>query len=351
MRVERFDTETLEALARLTRSAYPESELSGLEYMRWQYTANPAGPPELHVVNSADEIISQFVAIPAVCKVADELVPVHLSLNTITHPDHRGHGYFTTLAGDAFQSLEKKDHAAIIGFPNLQSIRGFTEKLGYSQIGTLPFLIRPLRRTGMIHAFLFGRGRRKGDDLAFYLDAASVFRNKEWCCTTVDPSDIRFIKLLERLQAGRDCTLLRTADSIRWRYLDCPTRKYSLLAVSDNRESEFKAYLVVRAVELMGFRCGVIVDIGVLEESALALSLDVIAGKLRQQKMDLIVAACSVNTPEYDSLLHNGFFRIPDRFLPQPLRFIVRTSASHPAASVLNDFSKWFLTFGDYDVL
>ena len=124
-----------------------------------------------------------------------------------------------------------------------------------------------------------------------------------------------------------------------------------MLAIGDEKGSGISAYIVLRSVELMGMRCGVIADIGGLQVQPLKELISYSVRRFRESGMDAVVAACSPSCDEYTALRRAGFFHVPSRLLPQPLHFILHLTPGHTASEALSDFGNWFLTFGDYDVL
>ena len=67
------------------------------------------------------------------------------SLDTITDVDYRGKGLFIKLAKGVYQKAEKESIVLVYGFPNGNSINGFTKKLDWQVLDPVPFLIKPLK--------------------------------------------------------------------------------------------------------------------------------------------------------------------------------------------------------------
>jgi hypothetical protein len=196
---------------------------------------------------------------------------------------------------------------------------------------------------------------RKGGDTSFSLSVASVFRGDKWVVSVCDVSDERLTDLLDIVNAKRVLAGIRTSEYLKWRYLDCPTRRYTILSVTDAEEREFRAYAVVRGLELLGWKCGAVVDLGCRsnDESidALRFLLHVAMQKFQQESYALSIAACNTDNDEFEALRRAGFLAVPRFLLPQPLHFILKTDSSNVHSSLMQDFRKWFLTFGDYDVV
>jgi hypothetical protein len=345
----------LSRLLQLTRSAYGGAEISEERYLRWLYLDNPVGLPEIYVNEDEVGLTAQFVLSPRQFIFEGDQVSGLLSLNTITRPDCRGRGLFTGLGEEALAGLSGKQHRFVLGFPNRSSARAFTGRLAFLTLGHLPFLIRPLRWGPLLRSFVLRRHQRKGADVGFSVSPTSVFRGKTWAAGAISFSDPRLKDLLEAVQRKRICATLRSAEYLSWRYADCPTRNYTLLAVWDPSGEQLFAYAVVRGVELRGLKCGVVVDIGCREETsgseALGFLLNVILRLFKRERLDLAVAACSPGHQEYEGLTDAGLIRVPEKIHPQPLQFILRDLQADAGTSPYQRFENWFLTFGDYDVL
>jgi len=298
-------------------------------------------------------LTAQFVLQPRKFSVAGEIQLGSLSLNTVTRPDSRGKGLFTRLAKEGFEEWSKDGRGFVTGFPNKESIRGFTGALWYADLGTVPFLVRPLRWPTILKGILRRSRSRKGKDLDLVVPFSSVFRNERWTIRSLSFDDARLEGLLKEVNALHRCSTFRHPDYFRWRYASCPTRSYTLLAIFERDEKQLIGYAVLRGVELMGWKCGAVIDLGAREgeegREALRALMDLSVVRFRRAGMDLAVAACMTGYAEYEGLRHAGFIRVPDRILPQPLHFILRSTGSVPQPLI--DFGNWFLTFGDYDVL
>lgn len=64
-----------------------------------------------------------------------------LSLNTATHPDHRGKRLFTILAERTYQYAADNGYKFVIGVANAQSTHGFLKHLKFKLIGPLTFKV------------------------------------------------------------------------------------------------------------------------------------------------------------------------------------------------------------------
>lgn len=344
-------------LTGLATATYPGGELTNPDFLRWEYEKNPAGPAILSLDKSESTLNAQYVVLPWRFRMYGHETAGSLSLNTMTHPDARGRGLFKQLAMRTYDELESMGVGFTVGFPNRNSAPGFQRSLGFTTLGALPFLIRPLRWMSVMRRFITGSAERKGSSLELAVNPASVFRSKEWCVSVVNASfwDHRWDDFLQSFYSDKRIVSVRDASFMDWRYNQCPTRNYRVLVVTDNSESTVHGFVVLGAQELMGLKCGVLVDFGmrneVGSENAFGFLLHVAAHRMKAGRMDAIVSACNASCLEYGMIKRSGFIRIPERLLPQPLNFIYRRHGKEASRSAIPPFSDWFLTFGDYDVL
>ena len=64
-----------------------------------------------------------------------------LSLNTATHPEHRGKRLFTILAEKTYEYAAENGYKFVIGVANAQSTHGFLKHLKFKLIGPLTFKV------------------------------------------------------------------------------------------------------------------------------------------------------------------------------------------------------------------
>lgn len=131
---------TPEALARyeqLLLACFPGSDKFKPAYLSWLYDQNPDGKVVGYDAWEGDQLAAHYVTVPATAHVAGEDTKVLLSLNTATHPDHRGKGLFPKLADATYKAGAEQGFDACYGVANANSTPGFTKKLGFQLIEPL----------------------------------------------------------------------------------------------------------------------------------------------------------------------------------------------------------------------
>lgn len=113
------------------------SDKFSYEYLKWQYADNPIGPIVGYNAYLDDLIVAHYVAMPIYMLIEGNKTLGLLSLNTATHPDHRGKRLFSILAERTYQYATENGYKFVIGVANANSTHGFLKNLGF-------YLVAPL---------------------------------------------------------------------------------------------------------------------------------------------------------------------------------------------------------------
>ncbi len=348
-RLGEFTDPDFSRLIRLTESAYPGREISDAAYLNWEYSKNPDGKALIQVALLGEKFVSQYVTIPHKYQAEGILLPGTLSLNTLTHPMHRGNALFPKLAEFVFEDCKRKNIGFTIGVPNANSYPVFVEKLGFKALGRVPFLMKPFRPQSLLWNLFTKKRLKQGGDLDLLPE--SVFSSNHGGISVFNPQqdDKLYEVFLKKFMQEKKVATYRSLDFIRWRYLDIPLRKYHLF--KSVQDGKMNALAVFRAREIYGLRCGILMDFICTDEFKSADQLFGFFTEICQANdIQLIISAMQTGTREFNFLKKNGFYKVPERFLPQQLDIILRLHREGPDTEILKDFKSWFFTFGDYDV-
>lgn len=143
-RIEQVKTDeaSLNEILQLMRLAFEgHAEKFNLDYMRWQYADNPVGKIVGFNAYMGDVLAAHYVTMPIYMNIDGQKTLGVLSLNTATHPEHRGKRLFTILADKTYQYAAENGYKFVIGVANAQSTHGFIKHLGFKLIGPLTFKI------------------------------------------------------------------------------------------------------------------------------------------------------------------------------------------------------------------
>ena len=354
-----FDvTQSLDDVIELLRSNYGEIQISNRDYLNWEYLKNPNGLPVMVVaLSEIGEIVGQYVVIPVKYVFKGKIILGSLSLNTLTRADYRGKGLFTLMAGKTFEECARKKIHITIGFPNPDSFQGFVKKLNFQHVGNTSVLFSPLNPVKILMKKLFKfREIKYGEELPIRDERNKIcFEKNGYVISEFNLDDdhnayrlfLNEFKLLHTFMTYRDIPYLR------WRYLEIPKRKYRMIKVTKNKR--FLGYCVLRGRRVFGLNSGFITDICSLNDKDAKDGMNTLIAFIKKLflKNNMDIAGCLVleHSNEYKLLKEKMFFKLPKRFLPHDGPVICRMNSPIKELQELTDFTSWFLTFGDYDVM
>jgi len=347
----------------MTSEYYGDSWISNSDFLKWQYETNPAGPAVIQLARDVEtnQLAGQNVVIPMRFKTTDKPINGTLCLNILTREAYCGQGIFTGLAEPVYKDCVEQGLEFCYAFPNPNSYPGFIRKLGFTDIGSVPLLLRPLNPKALVQ-------KKLGSLLAplalpfhllFGINDRSDTRYEVYPLTESNLSE--FNVFWTKIQHKYPLMGIRDADYIRWRYFDIPLRDYQIYGVREKSGSTLLGYIVGRCTEVAEMDSGMIVDF-LVDPSHPAAGSVLVNRLLRffvDQKMELAGSLMLPHTEEFGFLKANSFFTCPKFLEPQPFRVIYRRFSSlkgDPKEGEKNDdpflqLNQWFLTMGDYDVI
>ena len=289
------DAVDLQRTARLLEVVFPGSDTATVPYLDWQYGSNPAGTVVETNLDDDEGRSGHYAVIPVTLSDAGVAVPAALSLNTAVHERARGGGVFVKLAAETYDRAEARGIKAIVGVANANSTPGFTRRLGFEVLESLPARIWPVR--------LAGRGAE-----SVVADASVLGDDAFWA---------RLEPLLAAPASGMAFAWDRA--SLTWR-LSSPRGPYAVHLVDG-------AAAVSTVSRANGLRVAVI------------LKLLPAGGVGRSAARALIGAACRHHravAAVHAGIVHPDTPRgipLPERFKPSPLNLIYRTLGTDGGAS------------------
>lgn len=129
--------EDLAATLGLMALGFPGAQKFSLDFLRWQYYANPLGAPLISNVWAGDELVGHLTGIPISVMLRGEERLVTLIMNIAVHPAQRGRALIKTLTEHVIALSAAAGHAGVIGVANQNSVAAFEHKLGFQNIAAL----------------------------------------------------------------------------------------------------------------------------------------------------------------------------------------------------------------------
>lgn len=139
----KVDDVSLEEIQQLLQLVFESrAKKFSLDYLKWQYADNPAGAIVGFNAYSNDGVLAaHYAAMPIYMLINGQKALGLLSLNTATHPEHRGKRLFSILAEKTYEYAAQNGYKYVIGVANANSTHGFIKNLKFKMIGPLTFKV------------------------------------------------------------------------------------------------------------------------------------------------------------------------------------------------------------------
>lgn len=184
------------------------------EYFLWRYMNNPVDDLLVCVAIDKGKVIANYAVSPCILLRDNKEIKSALSLNTMTHPDYRGLGLFTSLAAKLYEYMKENEYEMVWGFPNYLSHRTFISKLQWKDIYEIPMMILETKNIKDMY------GVKWKTDNSFTLDYSEV-------------------QMEEKL-----ISVKRSREYLHWRYYLNPLDQYTNFVIEEN--SIVTSYMIVK---------------------------------------------------------------------------------------------------------
>jgi GNAT superfamily N-acetyltransferase len=333
------------------------------EMLAWQYADNPTG--ELFVdfalaPGPAGDLAAIYATLPVRIRIAGQVALATQSVDTITDAGFRGRGLFVKLARTTYARAAAAGAKLVYGFPNGQSAHGFFERLGWTTLDPVPFLIRPLHTRYLVERLKLGAYARFVPDLPLFVSLEPIVSRlggplgRRGRIESIARFDERATALWHAIAGDALVAVERDARYLNWRLVDKPSEKsserYDNAAVVDgDRLAAFASHCVK---DKHGGRIGYLMEALARpgERGALRSLVSRALADMTRQGADVALAWCLPHSPSYRVLLAAGFVPFPERYRPIELHAGVR--AFDPSlASTVADRARWYLSYLDSDTV
>ncbi|WP_271765495.1 GNAT family N-acetyltransferase [Aquimarina algiphila] len=131
------DKTSIKEVTDLLRITFPHAKKYTEAFISWQYIDNPVGEMMGYNAYAGTTLAAHYALMPIKAKIFGKEEKGLLSLNTATHPEHRGKRLFPRLASESYKDAADKGFSFVIGVANAQSTPGFLKKLDFQLIRML----------------------------------------------------------------------------------------------------------------------------------------------------------------------------------------------------------------------
>jgi len=294
-----------------------------LAHWTWKFAKNPFGNAVIKLMFNDDMLIGHYAVMPMDVQIRSKLVKAVLSVNTMTHPDYRGHGIFPYLGEETYRDCEQKGFKFVYGFPNRNIYRSRVEKLEWKGFGKMTALHKELgvQASGEL-------GRRD-----------SIY--------PIEKFDERINSLWNKIKDNYGVIVARTQEFLNWRFAEHPTVKYAKFIFQDGSK-QILGYLVLKTYANGDEVKGHIVDMLCINEKDIVKNF---LGYAYNYFVERGIKKLSCWAPEgsfYAQVLkQEGFIRKEFEAY-----FGVRTfNREDKLVRNVEHIANWHLTMGDLDVV
>lgn len=320
------------------RSLFPGEPDKAPDLLSWRFRDNPHGPAKFAVAMNGDDPAGMIALVPTRLTNAQGSQG-YQAIDAAVHPLQRGKGLFVRMGAAAQEQLGGD---ILWGFPNANAAPGWYGRLGWTNFGAVPLLMRPLRSSFLLarlHRSLrsidFNLVRSRKSDAYVYNDGAQLAHD--------------FDVLWRRISPGYGVAVDRSGDWMRWRLFDKPGADYRCVGVGKDT-GEIDAFVASRVVDKHGSRlCYVMEAVSQTgREKSLSTLLRAELGRAARGGAEAALAWCPRNSPNYRSYRRAGFVPVPARLRPIEINFGAKALHTEASAAARQG-AKWYVSFLDSD--
>ncbi len=356
----KFTSDKMLEMLSMTKEYYgEENDISKADFIEHEYFQNAAGNAFIKLAYDEEKqvLAGQYIVIPARIKVGTKVCPVVLSLNTLTREAYRGQKIFISLAEEVYQECAENGYRFCYGAPNPNSHPGFLRKLGFKDVMVIPLFLKIIHPSILVREKFHNRFLEVLAKLPDRFFKPGRVEKNVHSTTGMTVQEIHsenvslFDDFWKKIQDKYHAIGVRNAEYIKWRYLDMPHRHYRIFMAVEKGIP--KGYIIGRITNVAGMKCGMVVDFLVEKDhdgTGLAL-IHTMETFFYIQGVGLLGCLMQKHFEEAVCLKKAGFFICPRKLEPQPFAIIYRELTPDAALETIDDFSQWFFTMGDYDVI
>jgi GNAT superfamily N-acetyltransferase len=352
--MKQYSPDDKEGVFQLSATVYGEP--FDEEEWTWSYENSPLRPARIYLAESEGRIIGLRIFPYREVKVRNDVFISVLAVGGMVHPDFRRRGIWSALMRDGLESLRSEGIHLALSFPGTHrhSYVGF-RKMGWSDLGTIPLLVKPLRLDGFLSKLVRSERVRSSTGRLSRFLARSYPRKRppqagDLSIERIQSFDDRFDLLWEEASRQQMASVVRDQRYLNYRYRDRPGDKYVVFAAYRGRE--LAGYVVVRrALQMLDLSIGLIMEIETMGKTDVArfLLYEAISA-LDEEGVDGVGCLMMQHSPCYRVLRQGGFFPVPGRFNPRDYHPVVEADPSKFSRAVMADRGNWYFTWGDFDV-
>lgn len=319
-----------------------------IKKVEWQFFENKL--PNDFVVIAKDSVKSRTAGIYAMSPVnfqinGDTFLGAQ-SLDTITDINYRGKGMFTNLANLSYKKGEEKGLRLVYGFPNGNSIHGFSKKLAWQVLDPVPFLIRPLNTKYFTKKIKYTRWI-PNINLSMFIGKSNPSNNIVEEFSFPEQVNLLWNNFSEHIKVS----VKRDKSYLDWRYIKKPNENYKILHSYD-KNNNYQGFIVYCIKEKHDGIIGYIMEL-IYEPSKTEVGVELLKKAIediKDKKADTILTWCFDFSPNYMAFKKCNFFNLPEKLRPIELHFGARIFDSKDQ-NIIIERANWYLSYSDSDTV
>lgn len=319
---------TDEIVATFARSGLQRGQ-DGAAEIAWTFGSNPA---PFAVARIGDEIVGISAYIQHRMTVGREVCSGFQAVDSFVFPAARGRGIFARLATAYEDHLVRCGADLVWGFPNANAAPVWFGRLGWTNFGQLPFMVKPLRASYVL--------RRLG-----LAAAPASFTNAATTASATSPVGDWVDVLWSQFAGDRTVATRRDMAMVGHRLLSGP--HHSEYHVATVEHAVDGALVATRLATKHGGRIAYIME--AFGGRSLPDLLQSEIARLRNAGAELALAWCLPHAPNRAVLRRCGFVTLPERLRPIRIWFGAKPLSNRGALAA--DSANWYLSYLDSDTV
>lgn len=287
-----------------------------VSYWKWRYDKGPIKEKYIKLMWMENKLIGHYAVFPMYLRVNNKLIKTGFSMTTMTSPLHRGKGIFVKLARSLYE--DNFNNINIIwGFPNENSIHGFTKYLEWEHLININML--SIKLNGC---------KYKGIKLDNIFEANYFNRDYD--------------DLIYSMSCKYKIIVNKDSNYLNWRYISNPINKYYLYEYRE--DSKLVGYCVCKLYKTDKYIEGDIVDIFCANDEVFKITI--LYSLQKMEELGCINVNIWMMDMRYKQILYNIGFQETDSVT----HFGLKINSDSMNNDIFLNSNNWYITMGDSDV-
>ncbi len=339
-------------LARYSECFEANGFLKPVEGLKWIHQQNITGKNIIYfaIEKSTGKIAAIQAWVPFHLKLNNDLTFGAQAIDALVDSNHRSKGLFSVLTAKLIEAAKTNHFELEYGFPNQNSAPSFFGKIGWTNFGEVPFLIKPLGISYIINKLLKLTKSPAAEINCALESPDEMIINKNSIIKQITVFDKIYDELWLDVAPHIKVGVNRDAHYLNWRYVSKPGELYYKYGYYENEK--LKAVAVLTLKNKHGGKIAYLMELIVRsgDEKKGARLLKFCSAVLKQNKAELILAWCLSHSFNYVCYRKAGYYNFPEKLRPQKLYFGAR--AFNPVnKNFIDNIGNWYISYSDSDTV